>query len=112
MWWLLGSGGLYRGYKVLVRASLQFDDSDGSLKSAVSKIRSAVQEGRVPPVAVALGMLLSGNAVDLAGNTPESNFLYAASCLKEAVHDWGQGQYVEAHANTVRCRSSLKTIVD
>ena len=103
---------IFDACRMLIRASLQFDDSDGSLKVVIAKIRSAVQEGRVPPVAVALGMLLSESGIDLAANTPESNFLYATSCLKDAAHDWGRGQHVEAHANTVRCRSSLKTIVE
>lgn len=103
---------IFDACRMLVRASSQFDDNDGGLRITIAKIRAAVQEGRVPPVAVALGMLLSGSGVDLTANTPESNFLYAASCLKDAVSGWGQGQYVEAQANTVRCRSSLKTIVE
>lgn len=96
--------------RMLVRAAAQFDDPSGALGASIAKIRAAVQDGSVPPVGVALSTLLSGNRGELVGETPEANFLYAASCLVDAVHDWSRADYVASHANTVRCRSSLKTI--
>ena len=102
---------LYDACRMLVRAASQFDPDD-NLRVLVTKLRATMEEGVVPPLAVAINVFLSNERGNLAAETPESRFLYAASCLEDAVHDWGKAEYVAAHANTVRCRASLKTITD
>ena len=95
-----------------VKASSWFDDDE--LARARVKIREAVQTGSVPPIAVALRVFLTtiDRALDLGSNTPEAQLVNAAQCLEDAVHDWGQADYVTAHANTVRCRSYLNHIIE
>lgn len=95
-----------------VNASMSFDDDD--LGRARVKIREAIQTGSVPPIAVALRMFLTSidRSLDLGSNTPEALLVNAASCLEDAAHDWGRADYATAHANTVRCRSSLNTLVE
>ena len=94
------------------RAADMFESPE--LGQAVRKIREAIQESRVPPVAVGLRMFITSvdRDVDLASDTPEAALVNAATSLEDAARDWGRADYSTCHANTVRCRSSLNSLVE
>ena len=69
--------------------------------------------GHVATLGVAANVFLSDTrkSVDLGGDSPEANLINAVRCLQDAIDDLGAARYVDAHANSVRCRSSLQKIL-
>jgi hypothetical protein len=80
----------------------------------IKKMKLAIDEGQLPSMAVALSLFRTSlrDTEDLAGNTPEAQLIVAAMNLEDAVHGWGRADYVAAHADTVRCRAAINSIIE
>jgi hypothetical protein len=51
-------------------------------------------------------------SIDLGNESPEALFINAVWLVDEAINDLAVSNYVEAQANTVRCRASLQKILE
>jgi hypothetical protein len=69
--------------------------------------------GHLASLGVAANIFLSDTrkSGNLDVESPEGRLINAVRLLQDAIDDLGSARYVDAHANSVRCRASLQKII-